>query len=263
MLLYFILFFSSILLYFFIFKTPFLISNSLFEFTHYRYIKLRYIINKENINYLSDEYNFKNINYDGKLISNIIKNSNFKTISLNKIENFKLYDTNNIVENILNLDISKFNNNYTHLANICSYIIKYVSINTKFTINICVIVSNRSDTNFNYGNYITFAFFKVYKTMDIEMILKVYKNEINNARNKELKYFSLYDIYELYNCDLILNSWRDLSEVNNKYSFNFKRYESQLLDKDTILDFLISYRKRKVVYLDYFDNKYIINKINF
>ena len=98
--------------------------------------------------------------------------------------------------------------------------------------------------------------------MDINTILIKIKNSINIARNKEVKYFNLYELYNLYQCDIIINSWRDLSTINNIYNLTMNRYENKILDKNKILNFLKSNRKRKILYLDYYDNNYVINKID-
>ena len=99
--------------------------------------------------------------------------------------------------------------------------------------------------------------------MDVNIILSRYKNAVTKARNKQVKYFSIYDLYLLNNCDLILNSWRDLSTIKNNYGYYLERYEKNILNKHNLNKFLLSKRKRKLVYFDYFDNNYIINKVKY
>ena len=261
MLVYFILIFLTLLFYFIFFKTPFWISNLTFEFGKYRTIHLKYIISKNNIDYVTPSYRFRHSEYDGKLISNIIKSKNFKIHKMPKIHTYDLYHKNNMVNSLLNIDEKSYNNNYTKFANVCANVIKYVTNNGHPILNVAVVVNNRSDTNFYNGNYISFAFFKIYQTMNMKTILIKYYNAVNYARNKESKNFSLYDLYKLYNCDLILNSWRDLSHIKNKYNLLLNRYEGNILEREYILDFLQSKSKRKLVYFDFFDNEYIINKL--
>ena len=262
MIVYFILIFL-IIFYFIFFRTPFWISNLTFDFGRQDNIYLKYIISKDRIYYVTPSYRFRHSRYDGKLISNILKKKNFKIHKLKKISNYELYKNHNIVNNLLNISNELYDKNYTKFANVCSHIIKFVSLNTLSSINVAIIVNNRTNTNFNFGNYISFGFLTIHKTMDIKTIMNKYNKVVNYARNKETKNFSLYDLYLLFNCDLILNSWRDLSVINNSHNLLLERYEGNILDKEYILNFLISKKKRKLVYFDFFDDNYVINKLEY
>tara|TARA_Y100000389_G_scaffold173214_1_gene182238 strand:- start:14 stop:724 length:711 start_codon:yes stop_codon:yes gene_type:complete len=233
-----------------------------FEFSNFRKIYLRYIIKNNNDSkyYITPKYHFRHIDYDGKLISNILKNKIFKLNKLKEIniEDYSFYNSHNIVTNK-----NSFNNNYSNFANVCAYLIKYMLKSKYLSINVAIVVNNRNSTNFKYGNYITFGFFKIYNTMTYLEILKRYSSAVNNARNSEMKHFSLFDLYYLYNCDVVFNSWRELSQIENKNSLYLKRYETPILDKEYIKEFLLSKRKRKMVVFDYYDDKYIINKLDY
>jgi hypothetical protein len=262
MLVYFILIFF-ILFYFIMFKTPFWISNLTFEFGKQKFIHLRYIISKDSNYYITPIYRFRHSHYDGKLISNILKKKKFIIHKLKKINNYELYKNNNIVNNLLNITNDMYDKKFTKFANVCSNIMKFVSSNSPSSINVAIVVNNRNNTNFNSGNYISFGFLTIHKRMDIKTIMIKYNKIVNYARNKETKNFSLYDLYLLLNCDLILNSWRDLSIINNSHNLLLKRLEGNILDKEYILNFLISKKKKKLVYFDYFGDNYVINKLEY
>jgi hypothetical protein len=263
MLLYFILIFFTLIIYFVLFKTPFWISNLTLNIGKQRNIYLKYIINKDGVNYVTPNYRFKHSDYDGKLISNILKKKIFKTFNMNTINNYELYKKHNVVNNLLNINEDLYDKNYTKFGNVCANLLRFVSMNNPSTIYVAIVVNNRSDTNFIHGNYISFAFLKINKTMDVKTILQKYYDIINATRNKKLKNFSLYDLYCLSKCDLILDSWRDLSEIKNINSLELKRFEGNILEREYILNFLLSKNKRKVVYFDYFDNNYVINKLEY
>lgn len=263
MLLYFILIFFTLIFYFIIFNTPSWMSNLTFEIGKQRIIYLKYIIFKENQNFVTPSYRFRHSDYDGKLISNILKRKNFKLYKMNPIESYELYKEHNIVNNLLNINDELYNKNYTKFANVCSNIMKFISLNRSSYINVAIVVNNRTDDNFSRGNYLSFAFLKIHKQMTLETILDKYTYEISYVRNRKKNNFSLYDLYKLLNCDLILNSWRDLSVINNQHNLLLKRFEGNILDKEYIIKFLLSRKKRKLVYFDFFDNNYVINKLEY
>lgn len=262
MLVYFILIFLTLIFYFIMFDTPSWITNLTFEIGKQRIIHVKYIIFKESQYFVTPSYRFRHSSYDGKLISNILKKKNFKLHKMKSIQNYELYKEHNTVNNLLNINYDLYNNNYTKFANVCSNIIRFISLNSSSYVNVAIVVNNRKDNNLNKGNYITFAFLRINKKMDLATILDNYTYEISYTRAKK-KHFSLYDLYKLYNCDLILNSWRDLSVINNQHNLLLKRFEGNILDREYILNFLLSKEKRKLVYFDFFDNNYVINKLEY
>ena len=122
---------------------------------------------------------------------------------------------------------------------------------------------NDKNDDFNYGNYITFAFLKIKNSMSYKQIADLISKSINNNKSGEKKTYTLYDCAKLYNCDLILNSWRDLSIINNINGFKLTRYETHILSLQEIKQFLVSNKKRKVVFFDYFNNDYVINRLDY
>ena len=262
MLLYFILIFFTLIFYFIIFYTPMWMTNLTFEIGKQRIIYLKYIIFKENQSFVTPSYRFRHSEYDGKLISNILKRKNFKLYKMNSITNYELYKQHNTVNNLLDINYDLYNKNYTKFANVCSNIMRFISLKRSSCINVAIVVNNRRDNNFSRGNYLSFAFLQINKQMDLETILDKYTYEISYARTRKNN-FSLFDLYKLLNCDLILNSWRDLSVIDNQHNLLLKRFEGNILDRECIIKFLLSKKKRKLVYFDFFDNNYVINKLEY
>ena len=257
------------------FKTPFFISNMIFKFSSLNNIVLNYILTKDNKNYLINSFRFKHTKYDGKLVSNILKTNKLK-ISSHRLmlkelkEPIILYKEHNIVKKYLEIE-SKSNfvylNEYSNFVNICMNLLKYIFNNTsKYNtnnLNVAIIVNHRTNNNFDYGNYITFAFLKINNIMSYKEIYDLISTSIKNAKLDSKKTYTLYDCLKLYNCDLILNSWRDLSIINNINGFQLTRYEPHILTLNEIKKFLFSNKKRKIVYFDYLNSNYVINRIDY
>jgi hypothetical protein len=275
---YFIFILISIFIYFILFKTPFFISNMIFKFSSLNNIVLNYILTKDNKNYLINSFRFKHTKHDGKLVSNILKTNKLKmSCSRLMLKELKdpiiLHKEHNIVKKYLEIESdsqsqSKFVylNEYSNFVNICTNLLKYILNNkskNKTNINISIIVNHRTKNNFDYGNYITFAFLIVNNIMSYKEIADLISKSIKNAKSGSKKTYTLYDCLKLYNCDLILNSWRDLSTINNINDFKLTRYEPHILTLNEIKDFLFSNKKRKIVYFDYFNSNYVINRLDY
>lgn len=267
---YFIFFLISIFIYFISFKTPFFISNMIFKFSSVNNIVLNYILTKDTKNYLINSFRFKHTKYDGKLVSNILKTNKLK-ISSHRLmlkelkEPIILYKQHNIVKKYLEIESQTnfvYLNEYSNIVNTCTNLLKYILNNTNH-LNIAIIVNHRTNDNFDYGNYITFAFLEVNNLMSYKEIADLISKSIKNAKSGSKKTYTLYDCLKLYNCDLILNSWRDLSTINNINDFKLTRYEPHILTLNEIKDFLFSNKKRKIVYFDYFNSNYVINRLDY
>ena len=114
-----------------------------------------------------------------------------------------------------------------------------------------------------FGNYIKFACFSVIPSDDLlyicykqyEAIKKIgsYKYIKNNT--------TLYDFYKLYNIDYIFNSWRDLTTINT-INNNILLRQSLIKINEVDIYNLKHNKSRFAITFDYFDNKYIISKID-
>lgn len=285
---YFIFILISIFIYFILFKTPFFISNIIFKFSSVNNIVLNYILTKDSKNYLINSFRFKHTKHDGKLVSNILKTNKLK-ISSHRLmlkelkESIIIHREHNIVKKYLELEsVSNLQsqpnfvylNEYSNFVNICMNLLKYIFNNTskyntnisKYNtnnLNVAIIVNHRTNNNFDYGNYITFAFLKVNNLMSFKEIADLISKSIKNAKIDSKKTYTLYDCLKLYSCDLILNSWRDLSIINNINGFKLTRYEPHILTLNEIKDFLFSNKKRKIVYFDYLNSNYVINRLDY
>lgn len=265
---YFIFILITIFIYLILFKTPFFISNMIFYFSSLNNLVFNYILTKNNKNYLINSFRFKHTKYDGKLVSNILKSDKLK-ISYHRLmlkelkDHVILYKEHNIVKKFLELESkSKFVyfNEYSNFVNTCTNLLKYIlckSNSNKYNnlsknkLNVAIVVNHRKNDDFNYGNYITFAFLKIKNSMSYKQIADLISKSINNTKSGSKKTYNLYDCAKLYNCDLILNSWRDLSIINNINGFKLTRYEEDILTLQQIKQFLFSNKKRKLVFFDY------------
>lgn len=261
--LYFILFFIIVYIYYIIFDTPFFISNKILNFTIFKTINLDYIVNYKNNNYL---YNFTlpHEEYDAKLISNYLKTNKLKMKQnpILNISDYKLNYNHNIVNEFLSLNKNTYDSKFSNFINTISYLICDICMKQQKSLNVGIIVNNRTDNNFQKGNFITFAFFRVYPYQELYKIMKNMNKSIINAKNKEKKYFSLYDLYNLYNCDLIFDSWRELTYIENIHGFSYSRIENNILSYNELKKIIYAKRK-KFIYLDYKDNNYIISKCTY
>lgn len=257
---YFICIFVIIFIYFLIFNTPFFLINYLFGLSNMNPFYLNYKIYKNN-NIYKKEIKINHIYYDGRLASMKIKDSGIKVNTHDKISNdFELYHSHNILTNLLqisknhNADFSSFNYNVSNL-------LKFISLNNEKILKVCVIVSTRGNNDYSYGNLINVAFFNVHKFMDINTIMKRFKYSVNKSKKNTRRFLNIYEILKLLDCDIILNSWKDLSYIESKNGIILKRFEPTILSKQDLLNNLLDKKKLKVIFFDKYNNDWVINKI--
>ena len=92
-------------------------------------------------------------------------------------------------------------------------------------------------------------------------ILKKHNEAVSSIKrcNNNVDYVNLYDVVRLLNCDFIINSWRDLSNINMNNTL-LTRYEENKLSKKSIEDIYLMKQKSNIIYLDYFNNNWVISK---
>lgn len=256
---YFICIFIIIFIYFIVFNTPFFLINYLFGLSNMNPFYLKYKVYK-NDNIYTKEFKINHIYYDGRLASMKIKDSNINISTLDKISNdFELYHSHNIVTNLL--QIPKNNTNFSSFNYISSNLLKFISLNRNKIIKVCVIVSTRGNNDYSYGNLINLAFFNVHRFMDINTIMKRFKYSVNNAKKSTRRFLNIYEIIKLLDCDIILNSWKDLSYIESKNGTILKRYEPTIFSRQNLLNNLLNKKKLKIIFFDKYNNDWIINKI--
>ena len=202
------------------------------------------------------KFNFHHKKFDGKLIKYIIKDGLVtptieNNMNIYKFEPYQLLPSERIL-------------NYSRFVSSTSYLIKEMLNNQKRKLNICIFVSVRDNLNnkIQFGNYIKFACFSVIPSDDLQYIC--YKQYEAIKKVCSYKYIknntTIYDFYKLYNIDYIFNSWRDLTIINTINNNVLLRKSLIKISENDIYN-LKHYKSRSVITLDYFDNKYIISKI--
>lgn len=257
---YFICIFIIIFIYFIVFKTPFFLINYLFGLSNMNTFHLNYKIYKNNSIY-KKQIKINHIYYDGRLTSMKIKDYGIKVNTHDKISNdFELYHSHNIVTNLLQIP-KNHNTNFSSFNYTTSNLLKFISLNNEKIIKVCVIVSTRGNNDYSYGNLINVAFFNVHKFMDINTIMKRFKYSVDKSKKSTRRFLNIYEILKLLDCDIILNSWKDLSYIESKNGIILKRYEPTILSKQNLLNNLLDKKKLKVIFFDKYDNDWVINKI--
>ena len=257
---YFICIFLFIIIYYLVFNTPFFLINNLFGFSQMKSFILNYYIFKNNEVY-SKTFEIDHKKYDGRLTSMLLKKKNIRLNNLNKINNnsIKIYEKHNILSNLL--DFKKNDTLFSSLNYNVSHLLKFMCNTQKRNLNVCIVVSTRDETNYTNGNLIKLGFFNVHKSMDNIEIMKRFKNCVEKCKKDSKKFLNIYDILRFLNCNITINSWKDLSEMQTSYGLILKRFETSLFSKTELLNNLLDGKKGKVVFFDKYNNDWIINKI--
>ena len=257
---YFISIFISVFIYFLVFNTPFFIINYIFGCSQMNPYYLNYYIYKNNYKY-SKTFKINHFYYDGRLTSMVIKKKKIKLNNLKKIDDVgcKIYNKHNILSNLLN--IPKNNTTFSSLNYNVAHLLKYISLIQKKKLRVCVIVSKRNQNEYSKGNLIKFAFFNVNMYMDNVTIMKIFKYSVENSKKCSKKFINIYDIIKFLNCDIIINSWKELSQIETNNGLLLNRFESKILSEFELLNHLLDEKKGKIIFFDKYNNDWIINKI--
>ena len=142
-----------------------------------------------------------------------------------------------------------------------AHLLKYISLIQKKKLRVCVIVSKRNENEYSKGNLIKFAFFNVNMYMDNVTIMKIFKYSVENSKKCSKKFINIYDIIKFLNCDIIINSWKELSQIETNNGLLLNRFESKILSEFELLNHLLDEKKGKIIFFDKYNNDWIINKI--
>lgn len=245
-----ILFF--IIIIYLIYFTPQIISDNIWGF----YVKnMIFIYLDKDRNLL--KFNFHHKKCDGKLIKYIIKDGGGAPTIENNMNIYK-FESYQFLPNKRILNYSKF-------VSSTSYLIKEMLNNQNRKLNICIIVSVRDKLNnkIQFGNYIKCACFSIIPSDDLHYIC--YKQDKVIKKVSNYKYIknntTIYDFYKLYKADYIFNSWRDLTTINT-INNNILLRQSLIKINEVDIYNLKHDKSRSAITFDYFDNKYIISKID-
>tara|TARA_B100001057_G_C22684023_1_gene884951 strand:- start:25 stop:633 length:609 start_codon:yes stop_codon:yes gene_type:complete len=196
---------------------------------------------------------------DGKLVYYKIKNNK---VHIKFKETDKKYDLYNDYQIVYSNNVSKQYSSFTYAtANIIRECLKR---NNK-TIKIAILISLRDKQKNIYteGNFIKFAFYTIKPGTSYDNILKKHNGAVSSIKrcNNNVDYVNLYDVLRLLNCDFIINSWRDLSNINMNNTL-LTRYEENKLSKKSIEDIYLMKQKSNIIYLDYYNKDWVISKCN-
>ena len=202
-------------------------------------------------------YTFNHRDYDGKLMADSIQNNliDFKLEKNIDIYKFKQY------QYLSNKKIL----NYSTFTSSISYLLKEMIKNQNRELNICVNVSIRNQLN-NYdckGNFIKYAIYKILPTDNIYDISLKHHNSIQKTKNRKYtnKNTTIYDMCSLINVDYIFVSWRDLSTIKTINNNLLIRQSTNNILKKDLCDLINNKKKKSIIMLDYFNDKYIISSI--
>lgn len=259
---YFICIFIIIFLYFLVFNTPFFLINYIYGCSQMNRFNLNYYILKNDNIYIKT-FKINHILYDGRLTSMLLKkkNINIKNIKNinNKKGNLEIFKPHNILSNLL--EIPKNDTKFSSLNFNVSYLLKFISQIQNKILKVCVIISTRDENNYTQGNFLKFGFFNINKYMDNNEIMKRFKNCVENSRKDSKKFVNIYDILNFLNCDITINSWKDLSVIKNNNGLLMKRFENNIFSKKELLKNLLDGKKGKILFFDKYYDDWVINKI--
>ena len=153
---------------------------------------------------------------------------------------------------------------FTKFTSSISYFLKEILFYQKRDIKICIFVSirNKIKDPTVYGNFIKFACCKLTPSDNIYDICLKIQTSIKNAQSKNYfnKNTTIHDIFSLYDVDYIFNNRRDLSSIYTKNNKLLIKQSTINISEKDIINLKLS-KQRKLILLDFFDNKYIISQI--
>ena len=274
--------FLVILSIIFIFYTPKSLSNYLYGFL--KPVRLKYIITnnpiKLNKKYNVIDYEFIHRYFDGDLMNLHIKDS---TVTPKKQIRFinNPYKKYQIIPNQFKLE------QYSSFTQAVAYIIKKLfkyrncditdcpektpnlfkynpcKYRTCKSLKIGIVVSKRHllKNQYTKGNFLKFATYTVYSHNTFPEICDIHYHTI-----KKTKYTSCYmenttfnDIIKAYDCDIIFNSWRNLTNITRNDGTQLVRVPENLNKQDLINKLFKTYNKNMYVKLDYYETNWIIS----
>ena len=277
----FIIIIILIILYYY---TPKIISD--IGYGYLNPVKVKYIINNNNNNNNYDiiKYKFSHKYFDGDLMKLYIEKSKKNKIN-NKIKiNGDAKDILNIYNKYQIIDI-KNNKKYSSFTCAVAYIIKLIfkyrncniksckkskelhynecKYNTCNKLKIGIVISKRHLLEYVYvpGNYLKIGVYEIYKHNTYEEICNIHNNIIKNIKYNDTYNVNttISDIYNAHDCDIIFNSWRNLSHIKRDDGLELIRLPEKLNKKDLINDLFTTRKKNMYVKLDYYNNKWIIS----